>query len=57
MGLKENIKQELDNGELYIIPLDIDMPNVEFSLTYDKKYVNKTAKKFVEFILNEMNIK
>jgi len=49
---KENIKDELEKGELFEIPLDVDLPIIEFSLTYDEKYINKTAKKFTEFLLD-----
>ena len=53
-ALKENIKQELDSGELYIIPINIELPKIEYSLVYDDKYINKTAKKFAEFLIEEL---
>ena len=51
---KANIQKELDNGELFEIPFDVELPTIDFSLTYDENYINKTAKKFAEFLLNSI---
>lgn len=54
-ALKKCIQKELDNGELYEIPVNIDLPKMEFSIAYDKKIINKTALEFANFIVNEIN--
>lgn len=56
-ALRESIREELDNGTLYEIPIDIDMPNVEISLAHSTKDINKTALKFAEFLIEELTIK
>ncbi len=54
-GLKNCIYNELENAELYEIPVEMSLPKIEFSLAYDKKTINKTALKFAECILKECN--
>lgn len=53
-GLKENVIKELEDGTLYEIPLNIELPKIDFSIAYNEKYVNKTAKKFAEFLIEEL---
>lgn len=47
-GSKDCIKKELENKELYEIPLNIDYPKMTISIAYDKKYINKTALEFID---------
>lgn len=44
------IKNELENKLLYKISLKFDAPNTKFSITYNKKSLNETSIKFLEFI-------
>lgn len=44
------IKNEIKNKELYKITLDFDIPNTKFSITYNKKSLNNTSIKFLNFI-------
>ena len=52
--IKDCIKDELSNGVFYEIPLDIEMPKIDFSIVYNEKYINKTALSFAQFIINEI---
>lgn len=51
--LKNCIQNELDNNELYEIPIEMDLPKIEFSIAYDKKTINKTALEFASQIIKE----
>ena len=53
-ALKKCIQKELDNSELYEIPIDMDLPKMEFSIAYDKKTINKTALEFAKYLINEV---
>ena len=55
-ALKASIKDELANGTFYEIPINIELPKIEISLAYDKKNINKTALKFVEFLIDELTV-
>ena len=50
-ALKNCVEKELEEGIFYQIPLDIEMPKIELGLAYNKKFINKTARVFVEFLL------
>lgn len=39
--------KELENKELYEMPLNIECPKMTISIAYDKKYINKTALEFI----------
>ena len=56
-ALRESIKNELASGIFYEIPINIELPKIEISLAYDKKNINKTAMKFVEFLIEELSTK
>lgn len=49
-GAKECIKSELENKELYEIPLNIKFPSMILSVAYDERYINKTAIEFINFL-------
>lgn len=51
--LRDSIKEELKNGDLYEIPLDIDLPKFEYSVAYNTIFINNSAKKFIEFLLKK----
>lgn len=53
--LKDCIREELEDGIFYEIPLEMEMPKIEFSLAYCEKYINKTALRFVNFLIEEIN--
>ncbi len=53
--LKESIKEELENKTFYEIPVNLDLPKVEFSMAYNPKYINKASLEFVKYLLNETN--
>lgn len=44
------IKKELKNKELYKISLNFNIPKTKFSITYNKKALNDTSIKFLDFI-------
>ena len=53
-ALKDCINEELSNGNLYEIPIDIELPKMEFSVAYDKNTINKTALEFAKYLINEV---
>lgn len=56
-ALKKCIENELDNNELYEIPIEMALPKIEFSLAYDTKTINKTALEFAKYIIKETETK
>ena len=48
-GLKKVIEKEIKNKELYEIPMDFSIPKTKFSISYDEKYLNKTAIEFLKY--------
>lgn len=53
-ALRKSITKELEEGIFYEIPIQLELPRMEVSLAYDKKYINKTALKFCEYLINEL---
>ena len=53
-ALKDCIQQEIENGIFYELPLEFEMPKIEFSLAYSEKYINKTALNFAQFIVEQI---
>ncbi len=53
--LKEYIRNDLINNTFYEIPTDFSLPKIEFGLAYDKKVITKSALKFAEFLINELD--
>ena len=49
-GPKKCIEDELEKKELYEIFLNFKTPNTKFSITYNKKFLTDTDKKFVNFM-------
>jgi len=49
-GLKKFIKKELNNKTLYEIPLKFQNPPTIYSVAYDKKFLNKTAEEFLNYL-------
>ena len=54
-GLKKLIQKELDNNELFEIPLDFNYPQATFSIAYDKNFLNNTAMEFLNFLKDNIN--
>ena len=54
-GPKKCIEKELKSKELYELFLDFDTPNTKFSLTYNEKALNTTAKEFIKFFKENIN--
>lgn len=48
-GLRKVIEKELNNKELYQIPVKFDTPSTVYSVAYDEKFLNNTSKEFLEF--------
>ncbi|MDD6879706.1 MAG: LysR family transcriptional regulator [bacterium] len=53
-GLKKCIEYELRNKIFFEIPIDFDIPTTKFSISYDSKYLNKTALEFLKFFKKEI---
>lgn len=48
-GLKRIV--ELDNNDdLYILPVDFEMPKTKFSIAYDKHYLSRTEAEFLDYL-------
>lgn len=54
-GLKRLIKEQLECGELYEIPLNFDSPSTVYSIVYDEKFLNNTTRVFLDFFKNNIN--
>ena len=54
-GLKKSIETELKDKTLYEIPMDFPSPKTKFSISYDKKYLNKTAIEFLKFFKDNIS--
>ena len=54
-GLKKVVEKELDNKELYEIPLDFNNPKTVYSIAYDKKFLNNTTEEFLKFLKDNIN--
>ncbi len=48
-GLKKSVEKELASKEFYEIPMDFSSPKTKFSISYDAKYLNKTALEFLKY--------
>ncbi len=53
-GPRKCIEKELKNKELYEISFGFDTPKTKFSISYNEKSLNKTAKEFVKFLKEEV---
>ncbi len=49
-GLRECIKKDLENKELYEIPIDIECPKMTISIAYDKNYISNTSLEFIKYL-------
>lgn len=54
-GLKKVIEKELENKELYEIPVDFDTPSTTYSIAYDEKFLNNTTEEFLKFFKDNLN--
>ncbi len=52
--IKNCIQEELDNNQLYEIPIDMELPKIEFSIAYNKNTINNTALEFANYIIKEI---
>lgn len=56
-ALKDCIRNELDSGIFYELPLEFEMPKIDFGLAYNDKSISKTALSFANFIIDEIKQK
>ena len=56
-GIRECIKQDLNNKNLYELPFDFELPITTFSIAYDEGLLNKTTKEFIMFFKEKINDK
>ena len=54
-GLKKCVEKEINNQELYEIPVDFKIPTTKFSIAYDPNFLNRTTKEFIKYFKEEMN--
>lgn len=55
-SLKRCIENELANKIFYEIPIDVELPKMEFSIAYDESVINKTALVFAEYLIDEISM-
>jgi len=53
-GIKKCIEEELNNGTLYELPIEFELPTTIFSIAYDEGFLNKTTKEFINFFKSKM---
>ena len=53
--IKESVKKELDDKELYEVELPIELPSVKLNLIYLKDELTKVDKKFINKYLKNKN--
>lgn len=53
-GPRKCIETELKNKELYEIDFGFDAPSTKFSISYNKKALNKSTRDFIKFLKEEM---
>ena len=51
--IKESVKKELENKELYEVQLPIELPSVKLNLIYQKGELTKVDKKFIKEYLKK----
>lgn len=54
-GLKKSIENELNNKELYQIPIQFDTPKTVYSIAYDEKFLNNTTSEFLKYFKENIN--
>lgn len=52
--LRDCIKKELANNELYELPIDYEMPKIDFGIAYDKKHINTSAQNFANYLIEKI---
>lgn len=53
-GIKKCVEDELNDGTLYELPIDFELPTTIFSIAYDEGFLNKTTKEFIEFLKSKI---
>lgn len=54
-GLKKIIEKELNNSELFEIPIEFETPKTIYSIAYDEKFLNNTTFKFLNYFKENIN--
>ena len=54
-GLKKLIEKELNNLELYQIPIKFETPKTIYSIAYDEKFLNNTTSEFLKYFKENIN--
>lgn len=53
-GLRKCIEKELEECELYELPMDFKCPTTTFSIAYDANFLNKTTREFIKLFKEKM---
>lgn len=53
-GLKKCIEKDLENKELYELPVEFEVPKAKFSIAYDKNFIDKTTINFIAYLKEEI---
>lgn len=49
--LKKSIEKELNDKDLFEIPIDMVLPKMEFGMIYNNKCISDTTKEFIKYLL------
>ena len=53
-GIKKCIEKELENKELYELPVSFPIPKTKFSIAYNSNILNKTTTTFIKYLKEEI---
>lgn len=54
-GLKKSIEEYINDGIFFEVPIDVDLPVMEFSMAYNLNHISNSTKKFVECLNKEFS--
>lgn len=54
-GLKKCIQNDIEEGNLYELPVDFKTPVTKFSIAYDSNFLNNTTYEFIKFLKENIN--
>lgn len=54
-GLKKLIEKELNNKELYEVPMKTNLTKTIYSIAYEESFINRTTSEFIKFLKENIN--
>ena len=53
-GLKKCVEQDINNNNLYELPVEFSMSKTKFSIAYDESFLNHTTSEFIKYFKDRM---